>query len=80
MEKREINELEPYLEKWIGFTWLPQSITDYYESDIAHANLKLSQNKRDLWPIENFFLFFVFGIIHIIFPVGVREHESKKEH
>jgi hypothetical protein len=88
MEKHEINELEPYLEKRTGFTWLPQSNTDYYESEIAHANLKLSQNKRDLlnipdyllWSIGNFFLFFVFGIICIILSIRVREHKRKNDY
>jgi len=88
MEKREINELEPYLEKRTGFTWLPQSNTDYYESEIAHANLKLSQNKRDLlnipdyllWSIGNFFLFFIFGIICIILSIRVREHKRKNDY
>jgi len=55
MEKREINELEPYLEKRTGFTWLPQSNTDYYESEIAHANLKSSQNKRALMNIPDIY-------------------------
>jgi len=88
MEKREIDELEPYLEKRTGFTWLPQSDTDYYASEIAHANLKLSQDKRDLmnipdyflWSIGNFFLFFVFGIICIILSLRVREHKRKKDY
>jgi hypothetical protein len=88
MEKREIDELEPYLEKRTGFTWLPQSDTDYYASEIAHTNLKLSQNKRDLinisdylfWSIGNFFLFFVFGIICIILSLRVREHKRKEDY
>jgi hypothetical protein len=88
MEKREIDELEPYLEKRTGFTWLPQSDTEYYAAEIAHANLKLSQDKRDLlnipdyflWSIGNFFLFFVFGIICIILSVRVREHKRQKDY
>jgi heme/copper-type cytochrome/quinol oxidase subunit 2 len=88
MEKREIDELEPYLEKRNGFTWLPQSDTEYYASEAAHANEKISQNKRDLmnipdyllWSIGNFFLFFVFGIICIILSVRVREHKRTKDY
>ncbi len=88
MEKREIDELEPYLEKRNGFTWLPQSDTNYYELEIAHKNLKLSQNKRDLtnisdylfWSIGNFFLFFVLGIICIILSIRVREHKRIKDY
>jgi len=83
MEKREIGELEPYLEKRNGFSWLPQNDTEYYASEAAHANLKHSQHERDvqnvpdylLWSIGNFFLFFVFGIICIILSVRVREHK-----
>jgi len=83
MEKREIGELEPYLEKRNGFSWLPQNDTEYYASEAAHANLKNSQHERDvqnvpdylLWSIGNFFLFFVFGIICIILSVRVREHK-----
>jgi len=83
MEKREIGELEPYLEKRSGFSWLPQSDTDYYASEAAHATLKFSQHERDvmnipdylLWSIGNFFLFFVLGIICIILSVRVREHK-----
>ncbi|CAF1428753.1 unnamed protein product [Adineta steineri] len=88
MEKHEIDKLEPYLEKRNGFTWLPQSDTDYYQSEIAHNNLKLSQNKRDLmnisdylfWSIGNFFLFFILGIICIILSVRVREHKRTKDY
>ncbi|CAF1274639.1 unnamed protein product [Adineta steineri] len=88
MEKHEIDKLEPYLEKRNGFTWLPQSDTDYYQSEIAHNNLKLSQNKRDLmnisdylfWSIGNFFLFFLLGIICIILSVRVREHKRTKDY
>lgn len=88
MEKREIDELEPYLDKRTGFTWLPQSNTDYYLSAIAHENLKNSQNKRDLrnipdyllWSIGNFFLFFLFGIICIILSVRVREHKRNENY
>lgn len=88
MEKREINELEPYLDKRTGFTWLPQSDTDYYASEIYHANLKLSQYKRDLmnisdylfWSIGNFILFFVLGIICIILSMRVREHKRKNDY
>ena len=88
MEKREIDQLEPYLEKRNGFTWLPQSDTNYYDAEIAHAKLKLSQNKRDLanisdylfWSIGNFFLFFVLGIICIILSVRVREHKRTKDY
>ena len=83
MEKREIGELEPYLEKRSGFSWLPQSDTEYYASEAAHANLKFTQHERDvmnipdylLWSIGNFFLFFVFGIVCIILSVRVREHK-----
>ncbi|CAF2088172.1 unnamed protein product [Rotaria magnacalcarata] len=83
MEKREIGELEPYLEKRNGFSWLPQQDTDYYASEAVHNNLKLTQQERDvmnipdylLWSIGNFFLFFVFGIICIILSVRVREHK-----
>ena len=88
MEKREINVLEPYLEKRNGFTWLPQSDTEYYASELAHHNTKLSQNKRDLnnipdyllWSIGNFFLFFVFGIICIILSVRVREYKRNNDY
>ncbi len=83
MEKREIGELEPYLEKRNGFSWLPKTDTEYYASEAAHADLKLSQQERDvmnvpdylLWSIGNFFLFFVLGIICIILSVRVREHK-----
>jgi hypothetical protein len=83
MEKQEIDELEPYLEKRNGFSWLPQSDTDYYASEAAHARVKFSQHERDvmnipdylLWSIGNFFLFFVLGIICIILSVRVREHK-----
>ena len=83
MEKREIDELEPYLEKRNGFSWLPQSDTEYYASEAAHANVKFSQHERDvmnipdylLWSIGNFFLFFVLGIVCIILSVRVREHK-----
>ena len=88
MEKREIGELEPYLEKRNGFSWLPQSDTEYYASEAAHANLKLSQHERDvmnvpdylLWSIGNFFLFFILGIICIILSVRVREHKRTHEY
>ncbi|CAF2791113.1 unnamed protein product [Rotaria sp. Silwood2] len=88
MEKREINELEPYLEKRTVFMWLPQSDTEYYASEIFHANLKLSQNKRDLmnvsdyllWSIGNFLLFFVLGVICVILSVRVREHKRNKDY
>ena len=83
MEKREIDELEPYLEKRNGFSWLPPSDTEYYASEAAHATLKSTQHERDvrnipdylLWSIGNFFLFFVLGIICIILSVRVREHK-----
>lgn len=83
MEKREIGELEPYLEKRNGFSWLPQNDTDYYVSEAVHNTLKYSQQERDvnnipdylLWSIGNFFLFFVFGIPCIILSVRVREHK-----
>ncbi|CAF0836195.1 unnamed protein product [Adineta ricciae] len=52
MEKREIDELEPYLEKRNGFTWLPQSNTDYYQSEIDHINLKIAENKHVLMQPE----------------------------
>ncbi|UJR26472.1 hypothetical protein I4U23_007799 [Adineta vaga] len=88
MEKREIGELEPYLEKRAGFSWLPQSDTEYYASEAAHANLKFTQHERDvmnipdylLWSIGNFFLFFVLGIICIILSVRVREHKRTLEY
>ena len=88
MEKREIDELEPYLEKRNGFTWLPQSNTDYYQSEIDHINLKIAENKRELtnisdylfWSIGNFFLFFVFGIVCIILSMRVREHKRTKDY
>jgi len=88
MAKREIDELEPYLDRRTGFTWLPQSNTEYYASEMAHANLKLSQNKRDLlnipdyllWSIGNFFLFFIFGIICIILSIRVREHKRQDDY
>ena len=88
MAQREIAELEPYLDKRTGFTWLPQNNTDYYASEIAHANLKSSQNKRDLlnipdyflWSIGNFFLFFILGIVCIILSVRVREHKRRKDY
>lgn len=87
-EKREINELEPYLDKRTGFTWLPQSDTEYYASEIYHRNLKLSQDRRDLmnisdylfWSIGNFILFFVLGIICIILSVRVREHKRRNDY
>ena len=83
MEKREIGELEPYLEKRNGFSWLPQHDTEYYASEAAHATLKSTQHERDvmnvpdylLWSIGNFFLFFILGIICIILSVRVREHK-----
>jgi H+/Cl- antiporter ClcA len=88
MEKREIGELEPYLEKRNGFSWLPQHDTEYYASEAAHANLKFTQQERDvmnipdylLWSIGNFFLFFVLGIICIILSVRVREHKSTHDY
>jgi hypothetical protein len=88
MAKREIDELEPYLDRRTGFTWLPQSNTECYASEMAHANLKLSQNKRDLlnipdyllWSIGNFFLFFIFGIICIILSIRVREHKRQDDY
>jgi H+/Cl- antiporter ClcA len=88
MEKREIDELEPYLEKRNGFSWLPQSDTEYYASAAAYANIKFSQNERDvmnipdylLWSIGNFFLFFVLGIICIILSVRVREHKRTMDY
>jgi hypothetical protein len=88
MAKREIEELEPYLDRRTGFTWLPPSNTDYYASEMAHANLKYSQNKRDLsnipdyllWSIGNFILFFVFGIICIILSIRVREHKRRNDY
>ena len=69
MEKREIGELEPYLEKRNGFSWLPQSDTEYYASEAAHANLKFTQHERDVMNIPDylllvnwqFFSFFRFG-------------------
>ena len=88
MEKREINELEPYLDKRTSFTWLPQSDTNYYKSEIAYKNLKISQYKRDLryipdyllWSIGNFFLFFIFGIICIILSVRIREYKRQENY
>ena len=88
MEKREIGELEPYLEKRNGFSWLPQNDTEYYVSEAVHANLKLSQHERDvrnipdylLWSIGNFFLFFVLGIACIILSVRVREHKRTRDY
>lgn len=83
MEKREIDELEPYLEKRTGFMWLPQSDTDYYVSELLYKNRKLSEHKRDLidipdylfWSIGNFILFFVLGVICLILSVRVREYK-----
>lgn len=83
MEKHEIEELEPYLGKRSGFSWLPPQDTEYYASAAAHANVKFAQHERDvmnipdylLWSIGNFFLFFVLGIICIILSVRVREHK-----
>ena len=88
MAKREIDELEPYLERRAGFTWLPPANTEYYASELAHANLKSSQNKRDLsnipdyllWSIGNFFLFFLFGIVCIILSIRVREHKRQNDY
>jgi H+/Cl- antiporter ClcA len=88
MEKREIDQLEPYIEKRTGFTWLPQSDTEYYASELADTNLKISQYKRDvmnipdylLWSIGNFFLFFVFGIICIILSIRVRELKRNNDY
>jgi hypothetical protein len=88
MEKREIGELEPYLEKRNGFSWLPQNDTEYYASEAAHANVKVCQHERDvmnvpdylLWSIGNFFLFFVLGIICIILSVRVREHKRTMDY
>ncbi|CAF1240563.1 unnamed protein product [Rotaria sp. Silwood1] len=88
MKKREINELEPYLEKRTGFMWLPQKDTEYYTSEIYHINLQLSQNRRDLmnisdyllWSIGNFILFFPLGVICVILSVRVREHKHNKDY
>jgi hypothetical protein len=88
MAKSEIDELEPYLDRRTGFTWLPPNNTAYNASEIAHANLKSSQNKRDLlnipdyllWSIGNFFLFFIFGIICIILSIRVREHKHRNDY
>lgn len=88
MDKRDIGELEPYIEKRNGFSWLPQKDTDYYVSEAIHANLKHSQHERDVmnipdylfWSIGNFFLFFVLGIICIILSVRVREHKRTHEY
>ena len=88
MEKHEIGQLEPYLEKRNGFSWLPQNDTEYYASEAAHANLKFTQHERDvnnvpdylLWSIGNFFLFFVLGIICIILSVRVKEHKRSLDY
>ena len=83
MQQREIDQLEPYLEKRNGFSWLPQSDTEYYASEAAHANVKFAQHERDvmnvpdylLWSIGNFFLFFILGVVCIILSVRVREQK-----
>ncbi|CAF3712543.1 unnamed protein product [Rotaria socialis] len=88
MEKREIDELEPYLEKRAGFMWLPQSDTDYHAAELSHKNRKAIQDERDLinisdylcWSIGNFFLFFVLGVICIILSVRVRECKRSNEY
>ncbi len=54
MEKREIGELEPYLEKRNGFSWLPKNDTEYYASEAAHADLKLSQQERDVMNVPDY--------------------------
>ena len=87
-EKREIEYLEPYLDKRTGFTWLPQTDTDYHALEKAHADRKLAQDKRDLrdipdyllWSIGNFILFFVLGIVCIILSVRVREHQRTEDY
>ena len=88
MSKREIDQLEPYLDKRSDFTWLPAKNTNYYASELAYIDLKCSQENRDLsnipdylfWSICNFFLFFIFGIICIILSVRVREHRRQKNY
>lgn len=88
MAKREIDQLEPYLDKRTDFSWLPAKNTDYYASELAHIDLKSSQENRDLsnipdylfWSIGNFFLLFIFGIICIILSVRVREHRRQKNY
>ena len=88
MEKREIDELEPYLEKRNGFTWLPQSDLDYHQSEIDHADSRAAEARRELanisdylfWSIGNFFLFFVLGIVCVILSVRVREHKRTKDY
>lgn len=88
MSKREINQLEPYLDKRTDFTWLPKTNTNYYASELAHIDLKSSQENRDLsnipdylfWSIGNFFLFFVLGIVCVILSIRVREHRREKNY
>jgi len=84
--KREIDQLEPYLGKRTGFSWLPRTDTNYYSSTQAHETLKYLQDRRDLhnipdyflWSIGNFFLFFIFGIICLILSVRVREYKRNE--
>lgn len=88
MAKREIDQLEPYLDRRTNFTWLPKKDTNYYASELAHMDLKSSQENRDLanipdylfWSIGNFFLFFVLGIICVILSVRVREYRREKNY
>lgn len=83
MEKREIDELEPYLEKRTGFTWLPPSDTENYQSEIDRAEARREMaNISDylFWSIGNFFLFFVLGIVCVILSVRVREHRRTKDY
>ena len=80
--------MEPYLEKRSAFTWLPQSDTEYCASAMAHADVKLTQQRRDLlhipdyllWSIGNFILFFFLGIVCIILSVRVREHRLTQDY
>ena len=88
MEKRQIDELKPYLEKSIDFTWVSQNNTDYYGSEVVHTNRQLSQNTRDLtnipdyllWFIGNFFLFLMLDVIYIVLSARVREHKRNEDY
>lgn len=88
VEKDEINQLEPYLDKRTGFTWLPSTDTDYHQSEWHHLQRKFVEEQREmrnipdylLWSIGNFFLFFVFGIVCLILSVRVREAKREEDY
>lgn len=78
----EIDELEPYLDKRTGFTWLP-STTD----SKSHRFQTIDQQReiRNIpdylfWSIGNFCLFFLFGILCLILSVRVRELKRNEDY